>query len=333
MHLVLDERARLVRAGPTLSKLRPDRDLRDTAFFDLFEVLRPRDVSGVPDLMRAHGKKLRLRFRDTPHTPLKGVIVPLGETGGAIVNLSFGIAVVDGVRDYALTSADFAATDLTIEMLYLIEAKSAAMDSSRKLNLRLRGAMIAAEEKAYTDTLTGLKNRRALDHILPQLCAPGERFAVMQIDLDFFKAVNDTLGHAAGDHVLKYVAQALREETRESDTVARLGGDEFVIVFAGLCDQERLSRIADRVIARLSEPIPFEGEVCRISASIGISISSGDGCMDAKSMLTAADTALYASKRNGRSRHNFFHPDLQRLGAPASHPDAALESGDRAHPV
>lgn len=101
-----------------------------------------------------------------PKTEVKGLLVAGPSEGQSIVNLSFGISVVDAVSDYSLNSADFAATDLTIEMLYLVEAKSAAMEASRKLNLRLQGAMIAAEEQAFTDTLTGLKNRRAMDHVL-----------------------------------------------------------------------------------------------------------------------------------------------------------------------
>ena len=161
--------------------------------------------------------------------------------------------------DYALVSSDFAATDLAIEMLYLVEAKSAAMEASRKLNLRLQGAMIAAEEQAFTDTLTGLKNRRAMDHVLARLIEAGREFALMHIDLDFFKAVNDTLGHAAGDHVLQNVARIMVEETRSDDTVARVGGDEFVILFDGLTDRETLVRVAERIIQKARGSDAFWG--------------------------------------------------------------------------
>ncbi|MFC6759321.1 GGDEF domain-containing protein [Sulfitobacter porphyrae] len=160
-----------------------------------------------------------------------------------IVNLSFGISIVDGVRDYALSNADFAATDLAIEMLYLIEAKTAAMDESRRLNLRLQGAKIAAEQEADTDALTGLGNRRALNNVLTRMVAGRVPFAVMQIDLDYFKSVNDTLGHAAGDHVLQTVAQIMVEETRNKDTVARVGGDEFTVVLVDVRDADILRRV------------------------------------------------------------------------------------------
>ena len=166
MYVVLDPTGHIVRVGPTLQKLRPDTPMAGTRFLELFELNRPRAVSDMAGLLASSGAKLHLQFRDAPRTGLKGVLVPIPEQGGAIINLSFGISVLDAVRDYALTSADFSATDLTIELLYLVEAKSAAMEASRKLNLRLQGAMIAAEEQAFTDTLTGLKNRRAMDHVL-----------------------------------------------------------------------------------------------------------------------------------------------------------------------
>ena len=135
--------------------------LRGTPFLQVFDIKRPRDVQAVTDLALAGGTKLHLTLRKPPHTALKGVVVPMDGAGGnLVVNLSFGISIMDGVRDYALTNADFAATDLAIEMLYLIEAKTAAMEASRKLNLRLQGAKNVAEEAALTDTLTGLSNRR-----------------------------------------------------------------------------------------------------------------------------------------------------------------------------
>lgn len=193
-------------------------------FLDRFDLRRPRAVMSMADLMASSGVKLHLRFRDPPATGLKGVLMPLPGGQGAIVNLSFGISILDAVRDYRLTSGDFAATDLAIEMLYLVEAKSAAMEASRLLNQRLQGARIAAEEQAFTDTLTGLKNRRAMDHVLGRVIATQMPFAVMHVDLDFFKAVNDRLGHAAGDHVLQEVARIMIDATRRGkDTVARTG--------------------------------------------------------------------------------------------------------------
>lgn len=244
MHVMLNASGHIVHAGPTVAKLWEEADFRKLRFLEVFEVVRPRGVVDMTSLLKTHGNKLHLRKRSDPKTSLKGVLMPLLATDGAVMNLSFGISIMDGVRDYELTSTDFAATDLTIEMLYLIEAKSAAMEASRKLNLRLQGAMIAAEEQAFTDTLTGLKNRRAVDFILPRLIEKGTGFALVQMDLDYFKAVNDTFGHAAGDHVLQQVARVMVEETRDQDCVARVGGDEFVLIFDGFTDRDALADLA-----------------------------------------------------------------------------------------
>jgi len=248
----------------------------------------------------------------SPPALLKGGMVFMKD-GTSIVNLSFGISILDGVRDYALTNADFAATDLAIEMLYLVEAKTAAMDASRKLNLRLQGAKTVAEEQAATDTLTGLRNRRALDQVLEGLILADTAFAVMHIDLDYFKAVNDTLGHAAGDHVLQLVAATMVEETRSSDTVARVGGDEFTVVLPNVRDIDTLERIGRRIIKRIETPIPFGEDVCKISASIGTVWIQTSKFSTRKRVLENADLALYASKNKGRAQQTFYTPAL-RIG-------------------
>ena len=311
MHVVLSASGHVVHAGPTVQKLRPDKPLDGRAFLDIFDLKRPRGITTMDQLNSMAGTKLHLQLRDAPHTEIKGILVRAPGSVHSIVNLSFGISVVDAVSDYALTSADFVATDPTIEMLYLVEAKSAAMDSSRKLNLRLQGAMIAAEEQAFTDTLTGLKNRRAMDHVLARHMDWGRRFGVMQVDLDWFKAVNDTLGHAAGDHVLQTVARIMVEETRDCDTVARVGGDEFVVVLPDTKGPDGLEHIGRRIIEQLSQPISFQGEICQISASIGTAIFEPDACKTVAEILDDADVALYASKNRGRATQTLYDPALR----------------------
>ncbi len=309
MHLLLSQAGEVLHAGPTLARLRPHTRLNGARFLDLFEVTRPRQIGGWDDLLGLQGKMLRLTFRDQPMTDFKGCLALSDQ--GIVLNLSFGISILAALRDYALTSADFAVTDMTVELLYLVEAKSAAMEESRKLNLRLRGAMVAAEAQALTDTLTGLANRRALEQRLERLAYGRDGFALMHLDLDHFKAVNDTLGHAAGDHVLRHVATILSEETRSGDTVARVGGDEFVLVFPNLQDRRLLDAIARRIIARLCQPIPYCDDVCRISGSIGTVLSSHYDKLDMARMMADADEALYRSKHAGRGRHFFFDQEAQ----------------------
>ncbi|MEQ9695801.1 diguanylate cyclase [Shimia sp. SDUM112013] len=310
MHVVLDHEGRVLHAGDTLRKLLPGTALVGYSFFDQFEILRPRAFTSMTALRAEAGKRLRLRKQGTPRTILKGVLYSFENGRISVINLSFGFSVLDAVRDYALTSADFAATDLTIEMLYLVEAKSAAMEASRKLNLRLQGAKIAAEEQAFTDTLTGLKNRRALDTILARWLQAGRALTLVQMDLDFFKSVNDRLGHAAGDHVLQTVARILVEETRDEDCVARVGGDEFVLLLAGRMAPEKMASFAARLISRIEAPIPFKGEACRISTSLGFTRSSVADDPSAEDLLEQADAALYAAKRQGRAQHKVYAPKM-----------------------
>lgn len=325
MHIVLNRTGHIVHAGPTAQKLHENDGLIGKRFLEVFILKRPRALESVDDLRKAAGMKLHLQMRAHPETELKGVLVPAPTGDQLIVNLSFGISVVDAVGDFSLNSSDFAPTDLTIEMLYLVEAKSAAMEASRKMNLRLQGAKIAAEEQAYTDTLTGLKNRRAMDHFLARYIDADQEFAVMQIDLDFFKAVNDTKGHAAGDHVLQVVSRIMVEETRETDTVARVGGDEFFILLPQTSSQKDLSGIGRRIIRKLEVPIMYHGEACKISASIG-SAFYAPGCgLTAEQLVHNADTALYSSKKAGRARQTFYSPshgsNVAQMPAPGRQTD------------
>jgi diguanylate cyclase (GGDEF)-like protein len=311
MHLILDSQGNIIHVGPTTQKLRPDVALIGMPFLEAFEVMRPRGITTLEQLWDAQHLKLHLEMKGAPPASLKGVLVSIGN-GAAIINLSFGISILNGVRDYALTNADFAATDLAIEMLYLVEAKSAAMEASRKLNLRLQGAKVAAEEQAYTDTLTGLKNRRALDEVLERMFIADVAFAVMHIDLDYFKAVNDTLGHAAGDHVLQVVAKTMIEETRINDVVARVGGDEFTVILTEVCDIQTLERIGERIIERIEVPIPYNSDSCEISASIGTVWIQNSKSATRETVMEDADIALYASKNMGRARQTFYTPNLRK---------------------
>lgn len=310
MHLRLDPSGHVAHVGPTVRKL-SEADLVGRRFLEAFELRRPRDVVTMQDLCAHAGTRLHLRMRDAARTGLKGVVVCLPDRSGAIVNLSFGISIVDAVKRFRMNATDFAATDLAVELLYLVEAKSAAMEASRTLNQRLQGAMIAAEEQAFTDTLTGLKNRRALDHVLERLVDHAAGFTVMHLDLDYFKLVNDTYGHAAGDTVLQQVARILVSETRDEDTVARVGGDEFVLVFHKTLPAARMVEISQRIIARLEIPIPIGESTAQISGSIGIVSCDGGGPADLARLSVEADLALYASKHAGRGCFTIYHEGLR----------------------
>ena len=303
LHVRLDDGGRITGHGPTLGKLAQGSPLVGRGLFDVFDLRRPAQLITHADLWAHAGDRLHLSLRRAPRpVPFRGLAMPLGQGTGMILNLSFGIGVIDAVRSFALTDGDFAATDLAVEMMYLMEAKTAAMETLRGFALRLQGDKQMAETQAMTDTLTGLRNRRALAQALERLTRSDIPFGLMHIDLDFFKAVNDTLGHAAGDHVLRVVAEVLNAETRSEDVVARVGGDEFVAVFPDLAEPRRLEVIASRIIEKLSAPIPFDGRDCQISASVGITTSVAYPQPEIARMQHDADEALYASKRAGRGR-------------------------------
>ncbi|NRB34473.1 MAG: GGDEF domain-containing protein [Rhodobacteraceae bacterium] len=306
MHLRVGLDGSLRHCGPTFRHIRPDLDLSQINFMDLFDMVLPRGVQSVADLAAKAPTRIKLRFLTPPRTTLKGMVLPVEGADEVLINLSFGISVVDAVNDYALTGADFAHTDLAVELLYLVEAKSAAMDASRKLNQRLQGARMVAEERAFTDALTDLKNRRALDHVLARLCGTEAQFALMHLDLDKFKAVNDTLGHAVGDMVLKNVSSIMLEETRADDTVARVGGDEFVLIFPGFLDEPTIQSLAERLIRRIEIPLMVEDQPVAVSASAGTVLTHKMLTWDPAVLLDAADQALYAAKRGGRAQHRFY---------------------------
>jgi diguanylate cyclase (GGDEF)-like protein len=301
LHVTVGADGRILSAGPTLVKLLGGSEAVGRPVGEVLALRRLTAPLTLDMLLTQPDLALAVVLVGDTSVAFRALCVPM-PSGGVFINLSFGIGVAEAVRRHALTVEDFAATDLTVEMLYLVEAKTAVMDELRNLNRRLHGAKINAEELALTDQLTGLRNRRALDLQMKALIRLGTPFGLMHIDLDFFKQVNDTLGHAAGDHVLREVARVLTQETRATDMAARVGGDEFVLVFNGLADPVQLMRIADRIVARLTDPILFEGRECRISASIGVTISTHYEAPDADRMLSDADGALYDVKRDGRGK-------------------------------
>ena len=178
-----------------------------------------------------------------------------------------------------------------------------------------RQSEIKIEYMAHHDSLTDLPNRVLLNDRLQYVLERvqrGEMVAVHHLDLDQFKAVNDTFGHPCGDKLLRIVADRLRGLVGETDTIARMGGDEFVIVQAKIADPAEATSLAQGVIDTLSKPYDIDGQQAVIGVSIGISVGPGDGSNPDK-LLRNADLALYRAKSDGRGTFRFFEPvmDLQ----------------------
>jgi len=168
---------------------------------------------------------------------------------------------------------------------------------------------------AHHDALTGLFNRYNLQNRLEQALATARReqrpLAVMFIDMDDFKSINDTLGHAVGDGLLMEVARRLKDSVRDSDVVARLGGDEFVLVLTEVDGATAAARVADKILRSLGEPYCLEADVLHVTPSIGLAIFPNDGD-DGETLMKHADTAMYHAKSQGRNNVQFSASEMNR---------------------
>ncbi|HEU4371930.1 MAG TPA: diguanylate cyclase, partial [Telluria sp.] len=181
-----------------------------------------------------------------------------------------------------------------------------------------RQAEARVHHMAYHDNLTGLPNRALLadrlDRAMLAAQRTGRKLAVMFIDLDRFKTINDSLGHLTGDHLLKEVASRLCLAVRASDTVARLGGDEFVVLVPGVRAADECNQVAQKMIDALAAPFPFEGRMLHITPSIGICVYPDDGA-DVETLMRHADAAMYHAKANGRNNYQFFTQRMNHAAA------------------
>ena len=166
---------------------------------------------------------------------------------------------------------------------------------------------------AYHDPLTGLPNRLLfrdrLGLAVAQAHRAGQKLAVLYLDLDRFKVINDSLGHGLGDRVLQTVAARLHASVREGDTVARVGGDEFILILPGVESPPQVARVAEKVCESLKEPFVLEGHEIFVTTSMGISVYPDDG-EDADALTKNADTAMYRAKEHGRNRYQLYTPSM-----------------------
>ncbi|MEW8212674.1 MAG: diguanylate cyclase, partial [Candidatus Thiodiazotropha taylori] len=187
-------------------------------------------------------------------------------------------------------------------------------------------------QQANFDSLTGLSNRNLfldrLDHALAYAQRQQTMVALLFIDLDRFKYVNDALGHATGDQLLQEAARRLRLCVREMDTVSRLGGDEFTVILPAISEGQSVARVAASILNELSRPFDLATQETHISASIGITIYPQDGS-DSGMLLQNADTALYQAKEDGRNTYRFFTWEMNREAEGRISMGSALRSAIR----
>ncbi|MBC7858858.1 MAG: GGDEF domain-containing protein [Burkholderiaceae bacterium] len=207
------------------------------------------------------------------------------------------------IRDHAAWQLD---EMVTLVVFLSVSAFITSFCQSRR-HLRIRRA---AEKEAFVaarrDVLTGLPNRQMFLELagkaLGEAWQSQQKCAVLFIDLDGFKPINDTLGHAAGDEALKVVAERLRHALAANDFVARLGGDEFVVIARAIAGPEAALTIAERLLESIGQPMTLLGHPSRMGASIGIALLPRGDTRSASEILSAADHAMYAAKRGGKGR-------------------------------
>ena len=192
---------------------------------------------------------------------------------------------------------------LNSELEHRVALRTSELDAARQQALAL----------AESDQLTGLANRRSftyrLDQALEHARSEGHKIALICIDLDFFKDVNDTLGHHAGDELLKQIALRLSKVVRKTDLVARLGGDEFAILCPITSDENEISYLADRVADALEKPVVYEGASLEVGSSMGVAISNGLD-ISSQDLQRHADIALYFTKASGRGDWNTYEESM-----------------------
>ena len=263
------------------------------------------DPGEVCELHRANGYDLILLDLQMPGTDGFQVMEDLKaiETGGYLPVLALTAhpahkmrALQCGARDFISKPFDLAEVLMRVRNMLEVRLLQEAA--------RSHGEML--ESLALRDPLTGLANRRLLAERMSMAMGHARRnssaMAVLYLDLDGFKEINNTLGHAAGDALLKMVAERLVATVREEDTVARLGGDEFIIALWHLGGIDGAATVASKVIDIVSQPYAIEGQTVRITTSAGVGIYPVHG-EDADTLMKSADLALYEAKRLGKNAY------------------------------
>ncbi|MCQ1836096.1 bifunctional diguanylate cyclase/phosphodiesterase [Neorhizobium galegae] len=275
----------------------PDRDVRE--YVDWRDALHPDDLEAAEACFRKALKdetSYRTEFR---------VVSRSGEirhirAHGATYRTAGGVKRVVGAN-----------WDVTRDVTLHSELRQAQTKAELQ-NDELRSARRTLEHQSLHDALTGLPNRRFLDQFMTagENQAAGHRLAFIHIDLDRFKEVNDTLGHAAGDAVLKAATSRLLELIDHDEFASRIGGDEFVVVTGGAEPQRRAEYLAQSIVNTLARPIDIDGHECRIGCSAGIACQTAAG-EELSQLLINADIALYEAKKRGRNRVEVFSKELR----------------------
>ncbi|GAP33786.1 putative bifunctional diguanylate cyclase/phosphodiesterase [Piscinibacter sakaiensis] len=270
-----------------------------------------RELCGVTPQQVMDDPELPLRLVHPEDVPVVADHLSSPEAARRPIDAVFRIVAADGRVKWVQMSSSAASVDErgTLRVGVMVDI------SERKQ------AEALIWQQANFDALTGLPNRRMLrdrlEQAIRQCRRDGSRLAVLFVDLDHFKQVNDTVGHAKGDLLLVEAARRIVGCVREVDTVARFGGDEFTVVLGGLRDTLRAGEIAQHIVQALGQAYDLAGETAFVSASVGITLHPDDA-HDIEDLLKYADQALYVAKDAGRNRVSHFTPELQQAAVTRS---------------
>lgn len=246
------------------------------------------------------GKNLRETMPSDLIAPMLHHVAKAIDTGEMQV-LEYQLSLPEGPRDFEARLVSNSPG----------EALTIVRDITERKNLEKQ-----LEHRAFHDPLTGLPNRALLrdrlKHALARSERSGNRVALLFLDLDNFKLVNDSLGHEAGDRLLVKVSERLKDSLRPEDTLARFGGDEFVVVLQEIPDEGEAPRVSQRIMEVMRRPLTVEGRELSVTTSIGIALSSSSRDQP-ETLLRNADTALYKGKARGKGRYEMFDSDMYAL--------------------
>ncbi|HVU73819.1 MAG TPA: EAL domain-containing protein [Mycobacteriales bacterium] len=285
----------------------------EPSFGPLLEAMtiRPEDTPEIGDIL-AHPNRPRV-YEPGDDPFISGLMQALGLGRIAVLTINgdertHGVLIVGW---FSTTNAPVVGPSLFARLTGLADQATSALEKAELVD--------RVHAQATTDALTGVANRRLLAERLTNAmlaAGPATQPALLFIDLDRFKMINDTLGHAAGDALLKVVAQRLQGCVRGEDLVARLGGDEFTVLLPSVTDAGTAEQLAERIVATLAEPVSVDGRTLHVRCSVGVLLVSSDtaGVSEA---LRDADAAMYAAKKAGGNRYVLFDPDRFRSDSDA----------------
>ena len=280
---------------------------------DRLEVMQPLDdrvASELADLI-AHDPTARLITPDGVGGALAGHLKQLGVCEAMLAPLPGERRVIGAVllaNRLGTGAGGFARADLKLfQTLSQQTGAELGQDQLTRKVTEMRELQVELEHQAFHDPLTGLANRllfmNRVDFVLKRRTGNA---AVIYVDLDNFKPINDTYGHDAGDAVLKAAGERLMGSLRPSDTAARLGGDEFAVLLVDI-PEEHIGVVADRIVGNITKPLEFDGRELLVGASLGVA-SAASGTLDADSLVRNADVAMYVAKHGGKGRLSVFEP-------------------------